>query len=520
LHQHARDTDSHTTRYCYDEFDRLRRERAPSSTTAEQKFEYDGLDRRDKSTTVTGGADGTPTGFSYLGTSSTLSGETVPAGGVNDAVSVDRDSAGTPLAVTQQLGAAGTPSTKTFATDANGNPTGLEDATGGVSRQDRYVYDPYGDLQPQVAGDPAPSQDATNNPLRFNGFDYDSAVKTYDMQARDYRPDVGRFLQTDRYEDSQSDLSLVANPLTQDRYDFAGGNPVDNVELDGHHETLNGETNTPNLPVGGRPVTPHPSSSSSSSSSTSSSSSSGSSSSAARTNKASPRAYTIASKRHHADVTSQYDLRRYRAAMNATQGAVDVACLERCTPAEKTEDRDRAAGAAFLGLDGSNLKLLGVNRPIDEADPDTSPLNPVDLFTDVVTGGASFGLKSALEAAGRRGLRGAAEGAASGLGGAGQTGESVLDETGIGTTTEDILRGATSGKAKNSVQFLKEGGFDQANADFDALTRGVDVTARPARVRTATLSNGTRVTVRPFSSGGSSTLEMRTPENPAIKVRY
>lgn len=237
-------TDSNTTRYCYDEFDRLRRQRAPSSTT-EQKFEYDGLDRRDKHTTVTSGSDGTPTGFSYLGTSPTLSGETVSAGAAgNDAVSIDRDSAGTPLAVTQQLGATATPSTHTFATDANGNPTGLESTTGGVDPGDRYVYDPYGDLQPTPSSSTT-SADAANNPLRFNGFDYDSSVKTYDMQARNYRPDVGRFLQTDRYESSQSDLSLVANPLTQDRYDFVGGDPVDNVEFDGHAQR-NGATTSPN----------------------------------------------------------------------------------------------------------------------------------------------------------------------------------------------------------------------------------------------------------------------------------
>ncbi|MCW2995322.1 MAG: hypothetical protein JWQ18_2817 [Conexibacter sp.] len=78
------------------------------------------------------------------------------------------------------------------------------------------------------------SGDAATNPLRFNGFDYDSAVKTYDMQARDYRPSVGRFLQSDRYESAQSDLSLVADPLTQNRYDFAGSDPVDSVEFDGH----------------------------------------------------------------------------------------------------------------------------------------------------------------------------------------------------------------------------------------------------------------------------------------------
>jgi RHS repeat-associated protein len=55
------------------------------------------------------------------------------------------------------------------------------------------------------------------------------------MQAREYRPDSGRFLSADRYESAAADQVLQADPLTQNRYAFAGGNPVNNVELDGHY---------------------------------------------------------------------------------------------------------------------------------------------------------------------------------------------------------------------------------------------------------------------------------------------
>jgi RHS repeat-associated protein len=57
-----------------------------------------------------------------------------------------------------------------------------------------------------------------------------------DMQARSYRPDIGRFLSADRYQDAQADLELQSDPLTQNRYAFAGGNPVSNIEFDGHHD--------------------------------------------------------------------------------------------------------------------------------------------------------------------------------------------------------------------------------------------------------------------------------------------
>jgi hypothetical protein len=58
-----------------------------------------------------------------------------------------------------------TQTTKTFATDANGNPTGLEESSGTVPGANRYVYDPYGDLD--VDANATMSGDAAINPLRF-----------------------------------------------------------------------------------------------------------------------------------------------------------------------------------------------------------------------------------------------------------------------------------------------------------------------------------------------------------------
>jgi len=54
------------------------------------------------------------------------------------------------------------------------------------------------------------------------------------MQARQYRPDIGRFLTQDRFESASGDVRLQSDPLTQNRYAFAGGNPVSRVEWDGH----------------------------------------------------------------------------------------------------------------------------------------------------------------------------------------------------------------------------------------------------------------------------------------------
>src|SRR5947207_9023349 len=54
------------------------------------------------------------------------------------------------------------------------------------------------------------------------------------MGARRFGPDTGRFLQQDRYQGALSDLGLGLDPLTQNRYSLAGGNPVGYIERDGH----------------------------------------------------------------------------------------------------------------------------------------------------------------------------------------------------------------------------------------------------------------------------------------------
>ena len=54
------------------------------------------------------------------------------------------------------------------------------------------------------------------------------------MQARPYRPDIGRFLTQDRFEAGSGDFALQSDPMTNNRYAFASANPVNNIEFDGH----------------------------------------------------------------------------------------------------------------------------------------------------------------------------------------------------------------------------------------------------------------------------------------------
>ena len=81
------------------------------------------------------------------------------------------------------------------------------------------------------------------------------------------------------------------------------------------------------------------------------------------------------------------------------------------------------------------------------------------------------------------------------------------------------MRGAAAGKSSASRQFSKPGGMGKANADFDAL-RPTNVQSRGNGVRTGELGDGSKVTVRPHSGGGTPTLEIRPPTGRPIKIRY
>ncbi|HEX8051734.1 MAG TPA: LamG-like jellyroll fold domain-containing protein [Thermoleophilaceae bacterium] len=230
------EAEAKVTRYCYDEFERRVQSRG-SGIEKPTIYVYDGLDRRDRKTVEENG-DPKVHEYAYVGLNDLLSRETDKDGKKK---TYDYDSDGRRLGQSVKASGDSAPTHRPYATDASGSVEGLEDTEGrfGELNRDTYLYDPYGESE-NVGGlneteDPGLSDAAKENPFRFQGFYFDSGVKTYDMQARDYRPDIGRFLSEDRYEAAVGDKLLQADPLTQNRYAFAGGNPVNNVEFDGHH---------------------------------------------------------------------------------------------------------------------------------------------------------------------------------------------------------------------------------------------------------------------------------------------
>jgi RHS repeat-associated protein len=116
-----------------------------------------------------------------------------------------------------------------------------------------YGYDAYGgaDDAPLVDTEALTTGDTDNqaplNPYRYTGKRIDSGLATgpgsaagYDMGARRYGPDIGRFLQQDMFYGALANLGLALDPLTQNSYALAGGNPISYIETDGHMAIADG----------------------------------------------------------------------------------------------------------------------------------------------------------------------------------------------------------------------------------------------------------------------------------------
>ncbi|KZB79208.1 hypothetical protein AVL48_16540 [Amycolatopsis regifaucium] len=102
-----------------------------------------------------------------------------------------------------------------------------------------YGYTAYGkDDEKEFSGEDKPDQadpdKAEENSYRFNTARHDKSTGTYDMGFRDYSPGLNRFLTLDLYNGALADLSMTTDPWTNNRYTFGAGNPLSQVEIDGH----------------------------------------------------------------------------------------------------------------------------------------------------------------------------------------------------------------------------------------------------------------------------------------------
>ncbi len=110
----------------------------------------------------------------------------------------------------------------------------LVDSTGAV--KESYGYTAYGSDNGAISKKASGFSQGSvpTNPVRFQGKRFDSGSGSYDMGARRYSAQAGRWLQQDFYADALDNLGLSQDPMTANRYAFLGANPVNYVEADGH----------------------------------------------------------------------------------------------------------------------------------------------------------------------------------------------------------------------------------------------------------------------------------------------
>ncbi len=125
--------------------------------------------------------------------------------------------------------------TYTYGYDVHGSVSLLLKPDGTVYAS--YAYRPYGEEDIELSkGDT--SKESPFNPMRYSAKRFDSGSGSFDMEARRFSPDTAHFLQLDVYAGALKDLGLSLDPLTQNRYALAGGNPISYVEVDGHVPVL------------------------------------------------------------------------------------------------------------------------------------------------------------------------------------------------------------------------------------------------------------------------------------------
>ncbi|TDD27270.1 hypothetical protein E1287_34920 [Actinomadura sp. KC06] len=218
----------------YDGFDRIIEKQSQGGTggLSTTRYTYDPLDRTSSKTTGVGGANEKTTTYHYLGLSAEVLTE-------ESAGEITKSYQHSPWGerLSQVKHGSGTGEDGYYGYNAHGDVETLTDPAGGTKAT--YGYTAYGsgeDAETTGIDKPDPQNPTKEpyNPYRFNAKRWDSASRDYDMGFRDYDPGLNRFLTRDMYTGALDDLDLGTDPWTSNRYAFAGGNPINLIELDGH----------------------------------------------------------------------------------------------------------------------------------------------------------------------------------------------------------------------------------------------------------------------------------------------
>jgi RHS repeat-associated protein len=231
--------------YDYDSFDNILKESSTSGTTTSPTtnatdYTYDTLNRPLTESLNQGGASSQTSTFDYLGVGRVVTDETIT--GASAATKVyDYSPTGERLGMinTYAAGGPGAIQSNFYSYSPHSDVEALTDTTGHTTAT--YGYTAYGadDNTLLDTGVDKNSVSATNptlpyNAYRFNSARIDTATSNLDMGARSYDPNINRFLTRDVYSGASADQAMAADPYNGNGYGFAGGNPVSNVELNGH----------------------------------------------------------------------------------------------------------------------------------------------------------------------------------------------------------------------------------------------------------------------------------------------
>ena len=218
------------SRSIYDGFDHVAesQQRDADGTMKSTKYTFDPLDRTRSKT-----ADGKTTDYRYLGLSQEVLTEEV-AGKLTK--SYQYSPWGQRLSQVKH-NENGTTEDAYYGYNSHTDVETLTDGSGNTKAT--YGYTAYGnDDSSEFTGiDKPDAADPTKeeyNSYRYNAKRWDAGSGTYDMGFRDYDPGLNRFTSRDMYNGALADMGLGSDPFTGNRYAFTGGNPISNVEVDGH----------------------------------------------------------------------------------------------------------------------------------------------------------------------------------------------------------------------------------------------------------------------------------------------
>jgi RHS repeat-associated protein len=223
----------------YDGFDNLASVSQLDTTTGSMdttSYAYDSLNRMASQTTAAGTSS-----FSYLGLSSELVTESNPGG-----TSKNYDYTPGGARLSQDTTTNGTTTPGYYSYNAHSDVEAVTGTSGTTTAT--YGYTAYGSpitsmFTGQDESDSTSSPTSTTQPYnsyRFNAMRWDSSTGQYDMGFRNYDPGLNQFVSRDMYDGALANTGLTTDPFTGSQYAFGDGNPISNIEQDGHMPCIEG----------------------------------------------------------------------------------------------------------------------------------------------------------------------------------------------------------------------------------------------------------------------------------------